>query len=318
MSRTINNKWIIFTTTSLLLSGCASSYRRPESVDDKMRRYQAKTYSQNLTPALPKLDEQKHTAWFETKSGPSRAPASAVEAQEDQLSFGIDQSHKRLYFLTLYSQYDQLQKFSQSYQAPEMKVCPHFHSSLITHKESFQNYAPLSMKTRDYSADLLARIKTDESLLVLYPELALPMSTSNAMPRVIDVAQNSSSKVEQLIDKAISTHLAKAHGELSELCEFGSSDNYYIYENLMSSIEREGGLEKNSAGLHIVLKTSLMYNHALISALGTKQTRLMGQGRTPASAQQTQHAPVDAYSKELMRRMKVDWTQSYFMKIQQH
>jgi hypothetical protein len=142
-------------------------------------------------------------------------------------------------------------------------------------------------------------------------------------PRVIDLVSLSKSnegQVEKLVDKAVTTHITKAYSELSELCEFGSSDNYYIYENLMSSIDREGGLEKNAYGLQILLRTSLMFNHALISSLGSESTNLTTtRGRAPASTQNISEistAPAQAYTDELMRRMKADWAKTYYQKIQ--
>lgn len=302
------------------LMGCASSYRRPESVADKMKRYQARSHSHNATPALPVIEGQKHLSWISSSN--NRAPASvapqqASSTEEQANDFAADQSHKRLYFLTLYSQYELLQQSVPEYQATQIRVCPHFHSSLVTHQESFGATSEMTFENKDYSAQMLQKIKKDESYLSLYPELALPMQAQTSRPRVIDLASEDASSVKKLVSQALSTHLSKTHSELSELCEFGSSDNYYIYENLMSSVEREGGLEKNVQGLQILLKTSTMFNHALISALNpvSAPTKSMGVSRAPASAQVQTQSSADMYAQELMRRLRAQWAQPYYSSL---
>lgn len=320
-------KYIGLTKTQLLSSlicastliGCASSYRRPESVSDKMKRYQAKSHSHNTTPVLPVIEGQKHLSWISsnTRAPASVAPQKAPVSEEQTNEFAADQSHKRLYFLTLYSQYELLQKSVPDYQATQIRVCPHFHSSLVTHQESFGTTSEMAFENKDYSAQMLQKIKNDESYLSLYPELALPMQAQTSKPRVIDLVSEDASSVKKLISQAMTTHLSKTHSELSELCEFGSSDNYYIYENLMSSVEREGGLEKNVQGLQILLKTSTMFNHALISALNpvTAPAKSLGVSRAPASAITQTQSSADMYAQELMRRLRAQWAQPYYSSL---
>lgn len=321
-------KYIGLTKTQLLSSlicastliGCASSYRRPESVADKMKRYQARSHSHNTTPVLPVIESQKHLSWISsnTRAPASVAPQMAPASDEKTNDFAADQSHKRLYFLTLYSQYELLQKSVPDYQTSQIRVCPHFHSSLVTHQESFGTASEMAFEEKDYSMQMLQKIKEDESYLSLYPELALPMQGETSRPRVIDLVTEDASVVKKLVGQAMTTHLSKTYSELSELCEFGSSDNYYIYENLMSSVEREGGLEKNVQGLQILLKTSTMFNHALISALNpvVAPSKSTGISRAPASARETYQSSADMYAEELMNRLRAQWAKPYYSNLQ--
>lgn len=320
MKKYLKNKSQLLTTLicTTALMGCASSYRRPESVEDKMKRYRPITHSSNTTPVLPLIEAQKHLSWM-NKEKTGRAPAS-VDSQEKADEFAAQQSHKRLYFLTLFSQYELLQKYVPEYQASQIRVCPHFHSSLVSHQESYGATPQMSFEKKDYSTDLIQMIKEDETYLSLHPELALPMQSDDPRPRVIDLVTQKTGtnpEVKKYLDLAVSTHLTKTYSELSELCEFGSSDNYYIYENLMSSVEREGGLEKNVQGLQVLLKTSTMFNHALISAINPK-IESSGASRAPASTKEKfkPFSPADKYATELLTRMKAQWASPYYNGLQ--
>lgn len=313
-----SKKMITLTLCGLLVSSCASQYQRPESAVEKMSRYKARSFSQNSTPTLPLIEATGQADWFQTSTKASRAPASVstVETSSEEQNQNVDQSHKRLYFLTLYSQFEQLQQFSNEFKAQELRVCPHFHSSLVTHRESYSGTKMKMKKNRQYSDQLISEIQQNESKIHLYPELALPLTADTLKPRVFDIlAQKGKSEQQKqtLVEQAIAIHLTKAYSELSELCEFGSSDNYYIYENLMSSIEREGGLEKNAQGLQVLLKTSLMFNHALITSISEQKQTI--RTRAPASAMST---PTEAYTNEIIKRMKATWAQTYYKKLEQN
>ena len=288
--------------TSLLLllsAGCASSYRAPESVEQKIARYEPQGTKTNLVPELPTAKASKAA-----KAG--RAPASVSMEAPEETSSDLQHSNKRLYFLTLFSQYKELDAKGR-----ELNICPHFHSQLVDHSESYRNQMTSVKAIPQYSAQLIENILKDETLLSQYPEFALPMTETNLRPRVIDVlAKAPVEKREELskmeLERALMIHSNKTYAELAELCEYGSSDNYYIFENMVAHMNRH----KNSPQpeqLRILLKSSLMFNHALVQSLKGQQTK--APSRAPASAETTTGIP---YTSEALKRLNAAWSQEYF------
>ncbi|OIQ17876.1 MAG: hypothetical protein BM556_10645 [Bacteriovorax sp. MedPE-SWde] len=113
-------KRIFLTLTIITLASCASTYRRPESIKEKMSRYKSKATSTN------KIPEYKVSGF---KYSRGRVPASANKQQD------LNYSNKNIYFLSLYEQYE---SFSQAYPENKKKIqyCPVYHQPLITYKET--------------------------------------------------------------------------------------------------------------------------------------------------------------------------------------
>ncbi len=286
----------------LLSAGCASSYRAPESVEQKMARYEPQGMATNLVPELP-------TANISKASKAGRTPASVSVEKPEESSADLQHSNKRLYFLTLFSQYQELDGKGR-----ELNICPHFHSQLIDHSASYRAQNSSFKTIPNYSAQLIENILKDETLLAQYPEFALPMTETNLRPRVIDVlAKAPADKREELsqvqLERALKVHSNKTYAELAELCEYGSSDNYYIFENMVAHMNRN----KNSPRpeqLRILLKSSLMFNHALVQSLKGQQTK--APSRAPASAEATVAVP---YTFETLKRLNAAWSQEYFKTV---
>ena len=114
-------KLIVFT---LILSSCASMYRRPESIEEKMARYKTRDTRINQIPSFTTSIK---------KITPSRYPASTTTGQE------IDMSNKNLYFTSLYEQYGVLSKLYPQY-AQNIDVCPFFHQPILTYKAKEQKW----------------------------------------------------------------------------------------------------------------------------------------------------------------------------------
>lgn len=310
MSQKFKTLGILFIAAQFLV-GCSSTYRAPESFDEKIARYRPQTHSRNQTPELPS---------FTPKMGhQGRAPASVPSLNEapfvaPEQEFVQSHSPKKLYFLTLYTQYQKLSELKQiPSKAPE--VCPHFHSSLVKHREYFsQSSRPEATVTKNYTKELIQSLKNSPEKLAYYPELALPVQSDSLRPRVIDLINHDSDVytplvTKHMVDEAISVHLDKTHSELAELCEFGSSDNYYIYENLVDKIEREGAFKPDSMGAQTMMKTGPVFNHALINSLVGPKT---GPTRSPASAQKNAQ---ELYHREALQRLEAGWMRSYFSEL---
>ncbi|PIK16090.1 hypothetical protein [Halobacteriovorax sp. JY17] len=284
---------------SLFLASCSSgySYKKPESFDEKISRYQSRSMNTNLVPEV-QVNEK-----FSYKSKRSRGPASVQTEQERD--DGLNQyNNKRLYFLTLYSQYQSLRPFASNETVGlEINHCPSFHSSYLTYNEN--SSTPSSKREYKLPFTDMAMME-NTSFMASYPEFYLPVSKSSVRPRVIDVAikeKLSATETRKSISNAINIHLAKTYSELSELCETGSSSNYYVYENLMTHIKTRDKISANGTGLKTLFKTTLFSNMALTSSI-KKNQRVKSRGIAS-------YAQKQSFDKEVIKRLEVPWVESY-------
>ena len=283
-------------TFSLVLASCSSgySYKKPESFDEKISRYQSRSMNTNLVPEV-QISEK-----FSYKASRSRGPASVQERDN-----GLNQyNNKRLYFLTLYSQYQSIKPFASS-EAIGLSInhCPSFHSSYLTYSETSSSN-PIA---RSYKLPIsnMSELKND-AVMASYPEFYLPVSKNSVRPRVIDLAikENLSAKeTETIVESAIDIHIAKTYSELSELCDTGSSSNYYVYENLMTHIKTKDKISANSVGLKTLFKTTLFSNMALTNSIKKNQKM---KSRGIAS-----YAHKQSFDSEVIKRLEVPWVKSY-------
>jgi hypothetical protein len=299
------NTFVLMTVSLTVLASCSS----PESYQTKMSRYTPKQYSVNQVPEITTSGFQ-----FTTNKG-SRLPASAdkgvsVESvQSDEATL----SNKKLYFLTLFGQYDSMNKYASEFDAPSVNVCPHFHNSLLEHNDrkpaGFSSKVP-TKNTKRFVYD--SSKFNDAEYVSNHPELSLPLSKNEVTPKVIDIFRSegsklNDSKMNELVRTALDIHLSKTYGEIRELCEFGVSDNYYIYENMITHIKNSNfaPAEKN---MNTLLKTTVFSNIALVTALEKIQPQAM---RSIASVEKKKDVSAP-YSNELMTRLNVEWAREYF------
>lgn len=210
---------------------------------------------------------------FTTSKAPkvSRFPASANSEGEQ-----INESNLSIYFLSLYEQYETMTSlYPDSKQA--LKSCPTFHQELLKR-------APSS-----YSYNLRADISFAQDSII--SSLAF---------------SNEQAKDSKTLAVAMDQHIRNTYSELRNLCEFGQSDNYYIYENFITLVNKGGKIKKNSEGINALLKTTVFYNQALISNISHKE-KIRVKSRGLASAQN----PTE-YSQEAIRRLKASWAQESF------
>lgn len=297
-----SKKTIAFTTTSLMaltaLSGCAGAYRRPESFEAKMARFQPRNSNPNRVPEIeigPDITKKLTGSSSRTTAG--RGPASASQGYKKL------PSNKRLYFITLYGQYRHLSSFVETEQAPDVKHCPSFHTTLVNYKEGLPPIQSKSLSVENRYQSL------SPDQLAQYPELSLPMSLSSQMPRLYEVLKDKKGKSSSFyVTQALKVHLTKTYKELEELCESGSSDNYYNYENLTTHIQRRGpDFTPTGQSLKSLLKTTVFSNMTLIKSL----ERGFSTGRMPASSSQVSFGH-NYYQEGMIKKLGVEWTHSYF------
>lgn len=292
----MKSKLTVIGISSTLL-GCAGSYQSPESIESKMHRYKSISGQVNKVPDMSVL------AGINYKKKVGRGPRS-YEKKDIQ----AEHTNKKLYFLTLLTQYGTLSKYSNTSSVSAINICPSFHSILVDHKEKFENSGvnKISYKALNFKKLYSETIYASPELVSHYPELMLPISKKSLHPNVAEfMDKNKTADASKVMSKAIDIHLNKAHDELSELCETGTSSNYYIYENLMTHIKRQG-FTANKTNMRTLLKTSIFTNIAIIKSF--EKTGSKKRGRTIASTS----GEKEAYSDAIVERLGVDWSNQYF------
>lgn len=113
-------KRVLLTVTILTMASCASTYRRPESIKEKMARYKSRAISTNKIPNYS-VNSFKYSR--------GRVPASANADQD------LNYSNKNLYFLSLYGQYESFSKIYPEHKK-DLKHCPVYHQIVLDYKET--------------------------------------------------------------------------------------------------------------------------------------------------------------------------------------
>jgi hypothetical protein len=294
------SKVIIWAQVFTFIS-CASRYRRPESFEEKMNRFEIQAQALNRVPQLKLLSEDF-----------SRMPASApgkgvLMAQGKKVERG-PYNNRHLYFITLYEQWNSFRVFS-GVGNPDIRICPQFHSTLLTYRE--KNKGPQRVgQGLNYQGQNL-NLKQVTSNLALYPEFQLPVGDKENDPTVIEYLKsnnfNSQEKIIKWAQNGINTHTEKLEKELNALCEYGKTTNYYNFENLITHANKKhmGPQTKN---MKILMKTTLFTNQVILSRLWKR--KLQG-GRSLASIKNPK-API----LDVMNRMKVPWAKNYFKLVE--
>jgi len=259
------NSTLLLSLATLLVA--CSHYQKPESFSDKMNRFQAKNLGENVVPQFPVLTYKNQT---KTKG---RAPASTPIENEKQEERYQTYSPKGLYFLSLYWQFREFKNYSsENLEAP--KSCPHFHTALLNNQIQLGNdkKTPKSFKNIEH----MAWDKADT--LNSNPEFFLPTESYKSTPTAFDQIIKNPKDAAKITQAAINLHAQKMKSELNELCEYGTSDNYYAFESLITYAKDQKGLNSTSENIQSMFKTTILSNYALLNSMQEKNT-----GRAPSS-----------------------------------
>lgn len=277
---------------ALAIASCAG-YRQPESFAEKMARFTPRNTNPNQVPSYSKEPPFKSFSPKRT----SRGPASTEKGKKEEMP-----STKRLYFMALYGQYLNLGQYLNHSEPAKLNHCPAFHTTFVNYKEKLGHYPKLSI---DFSKRVDHLKGLNEESTQKFPELSLPMA-DNGPTFYETLKTHGIQNYPNFFENAVAFHLAKTYKELSEICDSGTSENYYNYENLTRHIKREGKkFTRSTEAFKAYMKTTLFSNTALLESLGKTVKR----GRVPASASE----PV--YTKHLMKQLDAPWSPRYFQKI---
>lgn len=292
------------TTLLFIFSSCSGhQFKRPESIEDKMSRFEDKTHNTNQVPKL-EISSVGIEKFSSARTG--RAPASVVEenTQDDK----VGTSNKKLYFMSLYSQYERLRAYTPSGSTMDINVCPSFHTGLVEWRDTAKKMGSKVSSTQlGFKYDL--KRLGDYNYISQYPELGLPLSDDSKGPNVASLMSSrpvevAASEGSRLMSQALHQHTVRIFSELSELCDTGTSTNYYNFENLLTHARTHRDLTPSQYGLQVLMKTTIISNMVLIESI---QNSSRPAGRAPAS--------VDLYTDEVLERLGTPWAYDFLKKM---
>lgn len=291
-----NKKFLLLLAPTILLASCSNL----ESFDQKMARYQSRDKVENKVPEFPAVEFKSI----------NRSIASTDEKIAPTEMNMKDVTNKKLYFQSLYDQYLSLVEFIPEKDYPVLETCPQFHSNFLESKSTQASKTSPTSLLYSYSADALK----DKAYTSKHPELYLPVSSDEHGPKVIDLLSSKpelkNSEQSEIVKMALTNHLGKTYQEVKELCEHGVSQNYYIFENLMT-YSKTKGIHSNLEGVKILLKTTLFSNHALKTSLTSFKES--SSGRFPASKETQKN--MNNGQEEVMKRLNVVWMKDYYQNM---
>ena len=231
----------------LFLFSC-SSYRQIEFINENMTRFNdKKEIEQNITPkilSLPVILQNRDIASI-----------SPLKDKKEALN------NKQLYFQTLNIQMHKMGDILGIKTRNDR--CPHFHSINLSVLKN------LRIEVLEEKKNLPENIHYTNALnrRAFYPELHLPLKKAEQIETIFDLAKGSEKfNYKENVKQALSMHLSRTQKEVFELCETGSSANYFIFENL-NSLASANPLTPKKENLETILKVSIFANDFLLSSL---------------------------------------------------
>ncbi len=268
-----------------LLTGCSSSiyYESPEQ--EHLERLHTSSDTKDGVNK-PNLMLFKSPDLTEVRRAPAAVERADYSSQDLEV---VNLSNKHLYFLALYDQYTALAKWSK-YER-ELKHCPQFHHFLIDHKTKGITDKKLKLTfhtSHTKSADLVA----------LYPVLALPYKGKELYSHV-----DNNEQMDREIRQAAAEYSQVLETELTQLCENGGSDNYFIYENLIIHARKDQNFMHSYAGLKALLKIPTFSNLMILESIKNNDTLRLEQ--------------LSAVEEEMLERVSGNVVKKYLYKIAQ-
>lgn len=224
------------------------------------------------------------------KAKTTSSETSSSREQESKEQENVDiLTNKQIYFLTLLQQYKIFNRILNVENQPQDLICPQFHDDLLTHQGLLLDYGSYSLN-HDFDKAL-----EKQKALASFPVLALPYKGAD----IYSVwKQDSSIKLEDSILHAILEFNKRNYAEIERLCQFGYSDNYYIFENLVQYYSDESVFYDSNA-LHTLVRLPVFANMLLLDGLkdGTGESLLR---------------------QMLLERGQLGWFRNYLDKLRDH
>ena len=301
-------------------SGCALNSNSDDYWQKTAERYEGKDVS-----AFPLTDLSNFNFAFlrPNKHGAStKKTRKTASHQKDHQHKGIKSlkkleeekvgkmSAKELYFSLLYYQYVYFDRFVVNGIIPKNRksitFCPKYHSRFLELQEQ-----SLHIKQRVLHSLAMNIIKTpemlkDDSAVSLYPELYLSMDDGDPQDNVRKYMQEYPREDLQLaLYTAVELKARSTYDELNHLCEYGHSNNYYIFKNIIEYQGRKETNWQNPPGKQFkyLSKVPVFSNMIILRSLLIKDSKSIS----------FKHPQESFYlEEELIKRIKAMWMKQYF------
>ena len=177
-------------------------------------------------------------------------------------------NNKQLYFYSINHQLHKIAELLKINKVSTADRCPYFHS---INKTVVDSYAKSLIDDKNLIPSNKRYLKSTQQP-AFFPELHLPLSENKNGKTVFDYAKQETGNFDYQgsLKKALAIHLKKTQKEVIELCDTGSSSNYYIYENLVT-LANTSPLTPNKTNLETILKITIFTNQFLINSLEEKK-----------------------------------------------
>ncbi|MFN8370601.1 MAG: hypothetical protein U0T83_08270 [Bacteriovoracaceae bacterium] len=302
------------------LVSCASSYR-PETMEQTFNRISAREVESNLVNPSPVIEDRNVVTMLyhnytqisenlNNQNSTNRSIASIPSKKKGATLFK-DYSNKRIYFLTLLTQYYELKKLFKV-DSPEITNCPKFHSSLLDNERQIGDRKNMEIQGDHKIVKGQDIDKINKNEMGYYPELFLSLNEKESNPKLINELSKSSDSEQKnisLTNQAFAVHIYKLKSEINQLCEDGYSRNYYIFENLTTHFESKASNDA-VADLKILTKTSL-FNNMLLKAALTDNFKIV----SATNYLKEDNQLFNGFELESLKRLGPNWSQLYLNRV---
>jgi hypothetical protein len=169
---------------------------------------------------------------------------------------------KKAYFLALWEQYQTFQYLT--HKSREVKHCPSFHEVLLEEKKI------KSQKNNFYSFDQnFNQVEKSPEKIVFHPVLSLPYKEADLYSYL--EKEQAWNEVTLHVKKVIELRLSNVEKELLELCDTGQSDEYFIYQNMVTYYGVDKKFYENNKNLEAYLKIPLVANTMILNGLAKEE-----------------------------------------------
>lgn len=216
-------------------------------------------------------------------------------------------NNKKVYFLTLLGQYNRFNSLLGKTNE-DIKVCPFFHNSIVRQGKYLRKLKENAsgIKGKDY-----LRVSYSPNLLPLFPELSLPVNEEENVYQYTSQFK-SNDMIQSFVKVAMEEHAARNKKELKKLCEYGASDNYYLFENLLTHFNTEDAFNNSMDSLRAVLKIPVFANLLLLRSL---DPQFVYYGKKQFYEVSQISGKYSIFEEELITRSNLSWMKLYINNI---
>ena len=164
---------------------------------------------------------------------------------------------KKIYFLTLWQQHRVYNKVLGKNEATIS--CPQFHNDLLSYQEKLKGVEHAYAIEQNVSS-----VQNNPADVIYYPVMSLPYEGADLYSYLIH--KNEWEKVDTHIYNAMAAYQKINLEELTNLCETGSSDGLYVFQNLVTYYSDDHKFINSQDALHSILKVTPISNMLVLNS----------------------------------------------------